>query len=235
MTPTIRANDLNAYGGKNTDINGPAMTWGAFAIGYIELGAGFEQNASSNFNRSFSNVRPPFDVWTETPTGGCPNFLTGAGGFLQTAFNGYSGLRINMSSATFHNPRQPEGATTTTLRGIAYLGNRITIIINQQSISVTVLTTPTTEVIDAMVSNPLWKITYKINKHKKINKKSGEKLLQLSQRSQLGRVLLNSSIVSSVIPAKSLAVIDSNGKITPLIVGEPRVLSLQTISIVAID
>jgi protein-glucosylgalactosylhydroxylysine glucosidase len=236
MTPAIRANDLNAYGGKNTDINGPAMTWGAFAIGYIELGEGFEQNASSNFNRSFSNVRPPFDVWTETPTGGCPNFLTGAGGFLQTAFNGYSGLRINMSSATFHNPRQPEGATTTTLRGIAYLGNRITIVINQQTISVTVLTTPSSEVVDAMVSNPLWKIKYQMNKHKKINKKSGEKLLPLSQRSQIGRVLLNSTLnVSSVIPAKSLAVKDSNGMTTPLVVGEPLVLSLQTISIVAID
>jgi hypothetical protein len=35
MTPAIRANDLAAYGGKNTDNGGPAMTWGAFAIGYI--------------------------------------------------------------------------------------------------------------------------------------------------------------------------------------------------------
>ena len=141
-----------------------------------------------------------------------------------------------MSSATFHNPRQPEGATTTTLRGIAYLGNRITIVINQQTISVTVLTTPSSEVVDAMVSNPLWKIKYQMNKHKKINKKSGEKLLPLSQRSQIGRVLLNSTLnVSSVIPAKSLAVKDSNGMTTPLVVGEPLVLSLQTISIVAID
>merc|ERR1740138_760906 len=26
----------------------------------------------------------PFDVWTETPEGGITNFITGAGGFLQT-------------------------------------------------------------------------------------------------------------------------------------------------------
>jgi hypothetical protein len=30
----------------------------------------------------------PFLVWTETPSGGTPNFLTGAGGFLQTAYFG---------------------------------------------------------------------------------------------------------------------------------------------------
>ena len=98
------------------------------------------------------------------------------------------------------------------------------------------LITPSSEVVDAMVLNPLWKIKYQMNKHKKINKKSGEKLLPLSQRSQIGRVLLNSTLnVSSVIPAKSLAVKDSNGMTTPLVVGEPLVLSLQTISIVAID
>ena len=76
-----------------------------FAVGYIELGPQFAAQAASNFNRSFANaqvtwrglaccsmlfvalllypVQPPFDVWTETPTGGTPNFLTGAGGFLQ--------------------------------------------------------------------------------------------------------------------------------------------------------
>jgi len=236
MTPTVRANDLAAYGGKNTDNGGPAMTWGAFAIGYIELGDGFELNASSNFNRSFANVRPPFDVWTETPTGGCPNFLTGAGGFLQTAFNGYSGLRINMTAATFHNPRQPEGATTSTLRGIAYLGNRITIVFDLVSISVTILPTPDPSVVDSMADNPLWKIKYDM-KNIKLNKGRAERLIQLSQRSQLGRVLINATSAGSsninVIPPRSLAVVDSSGKITPLVVGQTLVLSLQTISIVA--
>lgn len=66
-------------------------------------------------------LQPPFDVWTETPTGGTPNFLTGAGGFLQvwereeavplypchaciallqTAFSGYTGLRTNDTALT---------------------------------------------------------------------------------------------------------------------------------------
>ena len=47
-----------------------------------------------NFNRSFSNAQLPFYVWTETPTGGTTNFLTGIGGFLQTVLFGLPGLRI---------------------------------------------------------------------------------------------------------------------------------------------
>jgi hypothetical protein len=47
------------------------------AIGYVELGD-FDL-AASNFNRSFANQQPPFMVWTETPSGGTPNFITGAG------------------------------------------------------------------------------------------------------------------------------------------------------------
>jgi len=235
MTHAIRANDLAAYGGKNTDNGGPAMTWGAFAIGYIELGKGFEQNASSNFNRSFANVKPPFDVWTETPTGGCPNFLTGAGGFLQTAFNGYSGLRINMTAASFFNPRVPEGATTTTLRGIAYLGNRLTVVIDLVSISVTLLSTPSSTFIDDLAANPQWRIKY-ANMDKKqiknVQETGRKKLTLLSQRSQLGRVLINSTSTAP-IPPKPLAVVDSNGKIYPLVVGQTLILSLQTISIIA--
>ena len=79
----VRANDLLYYS-KVTDSGGPAMTWGMFSISYLELGPEYIDLARSNFNRSFANAQPPFLVWTETPTGGTPNFLTGAGGFLQT-------------------------------------------------------------------------------------------------------------------------------------------------------
>jgi len=126
VAPSTRANNLAIYG-KVTDPGGPAMTWGMFSVGYIELGAGFEEAAASNFNKSFANAQPPFLVWTETPTGGTPNFLTGAGGFLQTAFQGYSGLRINDTALTL-SPRLPQGASTIKLRGLAYLGNRIDVL-----------------------------------------------------------------------------------------------------------
>lgn len=71
FSPATRAADLGYYANV-TDPGGPAMTWGVFAVGLIELGAGFEAAAAANFNRSFANAQPPFDVWTETPTGGTP-------------------------------------------------------------------------------------------------------------------------------------------------------------------
>ena len=93
------------------------MTWGMFAVGYIELGKGFEAVAARDFNRSFANAQEPFLVWTETPTGGTPNFLTGAGGWLQTAFFGYSGLRIGDTNLTL-SPSAPELTGAIGLRAV---------------------------------------------------------------------------------------------------------------------
>jgi len=123
FTPATKAADLLYYANV-TDPESVAMTWGMFAVGFIELGPSFSNDAARTFNRSFANAQPPFDVWTETPTGGTPNFLTGAGGFLQTAFCGYSGLRVNASGA-FFTPALGEGMTTLGLRGLALLGNRL--------------------------------------------------------------------------------------------------------------
>ncbi|MDP2435527.1 MAG: hypothetical protein Q8P67_07275 [archaeon] len=66
MTSAIRQNDLDFYLNV-TDPGGPAMTWAMFSIGYNELGQ-FEL-ANELFERSFLNIRPPFDVWTETSSG----------------------------------------------------------------------------------------------------------------------------------------------------------------------
>lgn len=84
-------NDL-VYYEQRTDSNGPAMTYGMYAIGWIELGD--YDRAKSLFLKSYANVHEPYLVWSETPSGGAVNFITGAGGFLQTVLNGYGGLRI---------------------------------------------------------------------------------------------------------------------------------------------
>jgi hypothetical protein len=55
------------------------MTWAMHSVGFVELGD--LANGATNFNRSYANQQQPFLVWTETPTGGTPNFLTGAGAF----------------------------------------------------------------------------------------------------------------------------------------------------------
>ena len=39
MPPKVREQDLRYYG-ERTDANGPAMTWGMHAIGYLQLGEG---------------------------------------------------------------------------------------------------------------------------------------------------------------------------------------------------
>ena len=113
MSKTVRKADLDYYAPR-TDPGGPAMTWGMHAVGYLELNdglggydGGHEEGGpqkdddgddgdviNSNFNRSFANAQPPFYVWTETPTGGAVNFLTGVGGFLQTVLFGLPGMRV---------------------------------------------------------------------------------------------------------------------------------------------
>lgn len=95
MNLSTRLNDLTFYENR-TDNNGPAMTWAMFAIGHWD--AGDVDKAQSLFNRSYANVQEPFGVWTETPSGGTTNFLTGAGGFLQAVINGLGGVRINTAS-----------------------------------------------------------------------------------------------------------------------------------------
>lgn len=56
--------DLSYYSSR-TDKNGPAMTWGMFSIGYLDL-LRFE-DAAMYFNMSFQdNTHAPFSVWTET-------------------------------------------------------------------------------------------------------------------------------------------------------------------------
>ena len=52
----------------------------------------------------YANVQPPFNVWQETPTGGAVNFITGAGGFLQSLVFGATGMRIDRDALQFTPP-----------------------------------------------------------------------------------------------------------------------------------
>lgn len=133
MTKDIRENDLNIYE-RRTDPNGPAMTKAMFAIGWMELGS--NRNASRSFRESYQNVREPFKIWTEYPSGdGAVNFITGMGGFLQAVIFGFGGLRIH-SDAILLNPRLPENVETMRFRGLHYRGNvlDLTIGLNESSI-----------------------------------------------------------------------------------------------------
>jgi trehalose/maltose hydrolase-like predicted phosphorylase len=75
-------------------------------------------------------------VWTETADpnnhpndAGIFNFITGAGGFIQSMVNGYGGVRYRVNSMRI-NPRVPLSSSSLKLRGVMYLGNHIDIQVN---------------------------------------------------------------------------------------------------------
>lgn len=149
MAPATRANDLQQYAAVTSN-GGPAMTWAMFAVGYLDTGK--LDLAYSNFKRGYANVRPPFNVWTETPTGGAVNFLTGAGGFLQSVIFGYAGLRIRGTPALglVLDPPPPPGATEAgaatgfNLHGVDYLSNALRIEVTADEMTVMLLSASAT-------------------------------------------------------------------------------------------
>ena len=133
LTAATRRNDLLYYA-PLTDPDGPSMTWSMHSIGFRELGD--LDRAGSFLNQSIGVVtQAPFGVWSETINGGCPLFVTGAGGFLQAVVYGYPGLRLNDTALTFTRPAVIDGSTSLKLRGMAYLGNRLDVAYDASSIT----------------------------------------------------------------------------------------------------
>ncbi|XP_029378965.1 protein-glucosylgalactosylhydroxylysine glucosidase [Echeneis naucrates] len=122
MSPEVRRNDLKAYE-PVTDPRGPAMTWGMFAIGWLELGE--SEKAQRLLEKCFSNIQGPFQVWSESSDGsGAVNFLTGMGGFLQAVLFGYTGFRVQKECLAF-SPLLPSDISELCIRGVNYLGNQM--------------------------------------------------------------------------------------------------------------
>lgn len=216
VKPSTRANNLALYAAV-TDSGGPAMTWGMHAVGYIELGAGFEALAAANFNRSFANAQPPFDVWTETPDGGTPNFLTGAGGFLQAALQGYTGLRVGDAALTLA-PSLPELTRNIKLRGLAYLGNRLDIYYDAQVLRVSLSAASHAEGQKAAAAQECAQCMAPAGQ-------------PVHARSQVGRVLLHQG--RHVAAVRALRVVDASGAAHALVPGGGVELPRQAVSIEA--
>merc|ERR1711907_501498 len=106
-----------------------------YVIGYLETGDAAK--ADANFNNSFANTQAPFNVWTETPSGGSVNFLTGMGGFLQLVLFGLPGLRVNKDHLSF-SPSLVSGMDSVTVRGIHYLGSVLTVSYNSTMVTITI-------------------------------------------------------------------------------------------------
>jgi trehalose/maltose hydrolase-like predicted phosphorylase len=141
--PESVKNDL-VYYENVTDRDSVAMTYGMYSIGWLE--EGYLDTAAQLFIKSYANIHEPFGVWTETPKGGAINFITGAGGFLQTVMFGYGGLRIlepDTLSQFQHkkilqwNPILPQDITFVRFRGIHFLGNIFNIEFNNDRVNIT--------------------------------------------------------------------------------------------------
>ncbi|GAM19795.1 hypothetical protein SAMD00019534_029700 [Acytostelium subglobosum LB1] len=133
MSATVRQNDL-AYYEPRTDPNGPAMTYSMFVTGWLELGN--QSRAEQSWASSYANSQQPFGVWTETPTGGTVNFITGAGGFLQGILFGYGGLRIQDGLLDFH-PQLPPNTDSLAIRSLCYQGAQLDVLWTSEQILVT--------------------------------------------------------------------------------------------------
>ncbi|XP_050101550.1 protein-glucosylgalactosylhydroxylysine glucosidase-like isoform X2 [Anopheles aquasalis] len=144
MRPTTRSNDLRAYESV-TRASGPAMTWAMHSVNHLDLGE--VEQAAINFNRSYQPyIRGPFQIWYELqqPDRGAQNFLTGAGGFLQSVLFGYGGVRLHLNRLELHpgtagTPVLPPGSRQLIIKGVQYLGALITVekTVSQSTLTVT--------------------------------------------------------------------------------------------------
>lgn len=113
--------------------DGPAMTWAMHTVGFLDLQE--PKEAAKIFERSYSvYTREPFKVWTEVIPGvdGAGNFITGAGGFLQSIINGYGGVRLHFDSMTISNFYVPPFSSNLEFTGIYYLNNRFSLTITDE-------------------------------------------------------------------------------------------------------
>ncbi|XP_030646782.1 protein-glucosylgalactosylhydroxylysine glucosidase [Chanos chanos] len=134
MTSQVRRNDLEFYEAV-TDPRGPAMTWGMFAVGWLELGEA--KKAQDLLLKCFKNIQGPFQVWSESSDGsGAVNFLTGMGGFLQAVLFGYTGFRVKRECLEFC-PLIPSDIGILSVKGVCYLGNKMDWQVKSQEACVT--------------------------------------------------------------------------------------------------
>lgn len=128
MDPKTRLNDLKFYSNV-TRSSGPAMTYSMLTINYLEVDDLIA--AQEYLSRSYKPyIRTPFYVWNEVVENeiGATNFLTGAGGFLQTIFNGFLGLRYHLNRLEIIKPKLPLiNVTRIYVRGFTYLSSKFSL------------------------------------------------------------------------------------------------------------
>lgn len=133
MNASTRSNDLSLYSNVTRN-DGPAMTYSLTVINYLEIDETNE--AQKILARSYQPyLRAPFNVWNEVVANGtgATNFITGAGGFLQTIFNGYLGLRYHLDRLEIIKPKLPlVNVTRIYVRGFTYLSSKFSLKVERE-------------------------------------------------------------------------------------------------------
>lgn len=128
MPNNVKRNDLLFYA-NCTDPDGPAMTHSMFTIGLLEVGE--ENLAFEAFQNNFGNIKEPFKVWSELrDETGATNFITGAGGYLQSLIFGYLGVRLKQDSLSFNMTRIQTSSLQ--VNGIKYFGASIRLFVSKK-------------------------------------------------------------------------------------------------------
>ena len=128
------------------------MTWSMHTIGFLDLED--QEKAATYFKRSYSlYTREPFNTWSEAIPGqpAAGNFITGAGGFLQSVINGYGGIRLNFDNLIITKSYLPPESTKLTLNGIEYIGNIFRLEITSSWKYLTLITNNTLQQIQVFV------------------------------------------------------------------------------------
>ena len=124
---------------------GPAMTHSMLAIDWLAMKN--KSGGDLEFKRSYNtNVFGPYRQWMECPVppdscqGHRPatNFLTAAGGFTQTIFYGFLGLRYNDDNMTI-TPALMTNATGLAFRGMSWNSTLLDIVYNATEVTISMV------------------------------------------------------------------------------------------------
>eukprot|EP00939_MAST-03C_sp_MAST-3C-sp1_P001815 g1815.t1 len=144
LSDTSLRNDLNTYEALYDD-EGPAMTLSVSVVGWLRLGD--RERANVHLVNSTENIQAPFHVWTESrdphqhqtlKDEGCYNFLTGAGGFLQSIIYGYGGISFDeaVDRVTIRPKGFPLDVSDMLLRSVSFRGGRFSVRLTEEGSSI---------------------------------------------------------------------------------------------------
>ena len=137
MSTAVAVDDLTYYAQRSSGSDTKGFYTGDSSYAIAMLFAGQRKAAEAQLDFAFDHMLGPFNIWTETDpkvaahnSTGNLNFLTGAGGFLENIVFGYGGLHYSEAGLSIGASLPPFGVTELTLRGIAFAGGTVRLVIN---------------------------------------------------------------------------------------------------------